>query len=406
MVTLGYYGAIYKSIDRGWHWNACGTSITYSNLSDVYFADSKTGFIVGNDGTILKTTDQGASWQNHSTGGSEYFEDVHFIDTLNGFAVGYGIFSKTTDGGNMWQSKTLPFGYLSAVSFSDEYNGFIAVSNKLLQTSDGGITWDSVPLPNCFFRDICFTGNNTVVAAGSFTDPGKPQMGLTVRTTDGGLSWSIKIVETINELVTLDFVDSLNGFAGSYFKQVYATTDGGINWFPKSSTNVYCQDIDFLDIKNGYAAGLGIISRTTDGGVSWSNDFSYFNGTGDGIGMIDTSTGIAVGGYGSIIRLADGGITDVEYYPPALPHGYSISQNYPNPFNPFTTIRYSVVNDGYIVITVYDALGTEVKKLVNEKKPAGEYELTWNASGLPSGVYFYRIQAGSFSETRKMILIK
>jgi hypothetical protein len=85
---------------------------------------------------------------------------------------------------------------------------------------------------------------------------------------------------------------------------------------------------------------------------------------------------------------------------------YQLNQNYPNPFNPSTKIKYSITQPSNVVIKVFDILGNEIEILVNEEKQTGTYELTWNAEGLPSGVYFYRLQAGSFVETKKMILLK
>jgi hypothetical protein len=92
------------------------------------------------------------------------------------------------------------------------------------------------------------------------------------------------------------------------------------------------------------------------------------------------------------------------------PETFLLEQNYPNPFNPTTKIRYSIPNVGFglaqTVLKVYDVLGNEVATLVNEEKPAGSYEVTFDASNLSSGIYFYKINAGSFSDTKKMILIK
>ena len=85
---------------------------------------------------------------------------------------------------------------------------------------------------------------------------------------------------------------------------------------------------------------------------------------------------------------------------------YSLSNNYPNPFNPSTRIQYAISSRQFVTLKVFDVLGTEIETLVNEEKSAGKYELNWNAANLPSGVYFYRLQAGSFVQTRKMILLK
>ena len=89
-----------------------------------------------------------------------------------------------------------------------------------------------------------------------------------------------------------------------------------------------------------------------------------------------------------------------------LPTMISLVQNYPNPFNPTTTIKYQIPELSFVTLKVYDVLGREVAILVNEKKSVGSYEVEFNATSLPSGVYFYRLQAGSFVETKKMVLMK
>jgi hypothetical protein len=85
---------------------------------------------------------------------------------------------------------------------------------------------------------------------------------------------------------------------------------------------------------------------------------------------------------------------------------FQLLQNYPNPFNPTTTIKYSIPMDGFVKLSVFNALGEEVSALVNEVKPAGSYEVTFSAEQLASGIYYYRINAGEFSFTKKMILMK
>ena len=89
-----------------------------------------------------------------------------------------------------------------------------------------------------------------------------------------------------------------------------------------------------------------------------------------------------------------------------LPTTYALKQNYPNPFNPSTMISYSVPNNTYVTLKVFDVLGNEVATLVNEEKSAGNFEVEFNASGLSSGIYFYRIQTESFVDTKKLIMLK
>jgi hypothetical protein len=85
---------------------------------------------------------------------------------------------------------------------------------------------------------------------------------------------------------------------------------------------------------------------------------------------------------------------------------YLLSQNYPNPFNPVTKINYSIPQSSQVVIKIFDILGNEIEELVNEIKPKGTYELRWYVENLPSGIYFYRLKAGDFIETKKMVLMK
>ncbi len=89
-----------------------------------------------------------------------------------------------------------------------------------------------------------------------------------------------------------------------------------------------------------------------------------------------------------------------------LPTEYSLYSNYPNPFNPTTTIKFDLPNDGLVQMKVYDILGNEVATIVNENRVAGRYEVSFNASSLASGVYIYKIQAGDFISSKKMILLK
>jgi hypothetical protein len=89
-----------------------------------------------------------------------------------------------------------------------------------------------------------------------------------------------------------------------------------------------------------------------------------------------------------------------------FPCKYILNQNYPNPFNPSTQISFSVPKTTDVTLKVYDLLGREITILVNERKSAGTYTVNWNAVGIPTGVYFYRLTAGEFVETKKMVVIK
>jgi hypothetical protein len=85
---------------------------------------------------------------------------------------------------------------------------------------------------------------------------------------------------------------------------------------------------------------------------------------------------------------------------------YTLFQNYPNPFNPTTTISFSLPSKSFVTLKMFDVLGKEVASIVSEEMSQGSYSMQWNASNMPSGVYFYRLQAGSFTETRKLVLLR
>lgn len=89
-----------------------------------------------------------------------------------------------------------------------------------------------------------------------------------------------------------------------------------------------------------------------------------------------------------------------------FPDCFELSQNYPNPFNPITNIKFQILNYGNVILKVYDILGKEIKTLVNENLQPGTYSIRFDATGLSSGVYFYRMNAGDFVETKRMVLVR
>jgi len=137
------------------------------------------------------------------------------------------------------------------------------------------------------------------------------------------------------------------------------------------------------------------------------------NGSGENyLVTIDTSSGEAsVVGTSSIVpgsmrAIAIYGTTVNVEAETQLPTSYSLEQNYPNPFNPVTNVEFRIKNEGKVKLAVYDLLGREVAVLVNERKPVGRYEVTWDASRMASGIYCYRLMTGSFVGVKKMILLK
>ncbi len=108
-------------------------------------------------------------------------------------------------------------------------------------------------------------------------------------------------------------------------------------------------------------------------------------------------------GMRDTIHVSSVGIDDPQS---AIPSAYELAQNYPNPFNAQTTIQYDLPSDADVTITVFDILGQKLETLVDEHQDAGHHQIAWDAADQPSGIYFYKIQAGDFSQTKRATLLK
>jgi len=109
---------------------------------------------------------------------------------------------------------------------------------------------------------------------------------------------------------------------------------------------------------------------------------------------------------GELLVLSQTTAVDVKSEEMVIPNEFVMNQNYPNPFNPTTRITYQIPELSFVTLKVFDVLGNEIKTLVNEEKPVGYYEIKFDASSLASGIYIYQLHAGSFIETKKMILLR
>jgi hypothetical protein len=141
-------------------------------------------------------------------------------------------------------------------------------------------------------------------------------------------------------------------------------------------------------------------------GTSWTWVGSGLWATSVGcLSIYDTTIFLGSGGTGVWRRPLSEIITDVENTT-ELPQHFSLEQNYPNPFNPTTTIIYGLKERTIVELKIFDVLGREMETIIKGEQDAGNYEIEFNASRLASGIYFYRLQAGEFIETKKMILLK
>jgi hypothetical protein len=166
--------------------------------------------------------------------------------------------------------------------------------------------------------------------------------------------------------------------------------------------------VSFTTINTGYAVGSnGTIIRISNGGTDWFKDSSGLSQIFNAVSFANTRIGVIVGNGGSILRTTTGGTISVAVdLQTFIPQHFTLDQNYPNPFNPSTNISFSVDTKSHMSLQVFDILGREVATVFSGALSAGSYTKQWNAEGFPSGVYFYRLQAGSLSETKKLLLLK
>ncbi|RPI74255.1 MAG: T9SS C-terminal target domain-containing protein [Ignavibacteriales bacterium] len=224
------------------------------------------------------------------------------------------------------------------------------------------------------------------------------------RSTDGGLTWSSGI--RVNQ-------DALNNGKIQYFPAVHIDDFGGVN-------------IIFYDDRNTASDSAGVfLARSVDGGNSWTeyeiSDHNFKPAAVGGLGQGYQGDNIGITSSGNILWPVwmdnSSGIYQVWTVPIDIttldvketfniPDEFKLYQNYPNPFNPATTLTFDINHSSFVSFKVYDVLGNEISNLINEYKGPGEYEVQFNASSLPSGIYFYRLNAGTYSKTRKMALIK
>ena len=180
------------------------------------------------------------------------------------------------------------------------------------------------------------------------------------------------------------------------------STNGGVSWEEKLFRSYIQQGIGFINENTGWIGGwTGSTYETTDAGNSWHlagwgknvNRFRFINDT------LAYSVGERVYKYSTIS-------VGLNLSSSEIPSHFNLFQNYPNPFNPVTNLEFGIAKLGFVSLKVFDVLGKEVVTLVNEKLSPGVYESKFDGSSLSSGIYFYKLEAGDFIETKRMILIR
>jgi photosystem II stability/assembly factor-like uncharacterized protein len=399
-------------------------------LYRVVFTDSLNGWACGDSGTVIHTSNGGENWVQQTTNVDYFVEDICFVNKR----VGWGIANdfvyyksyvmKTSNGGANWSLNPYPDStiLLDAVYFLDSLNGYMGGFNGIiLKTTNAGDNWNVMLVDSSLYyrfhiKSFRFFDSRIGVACGGIMDFG----GVIWKTTDYGFHWTAFAIapEPIYDVL---YLDSNNAFAtGGDFEYGASFERTSDNWDNHNYTalgffgvgqSIAMRTPNEFWIPLGFSLGWAVSS---DSARSWSmvvNPDS--NGVYDAL-FVDSTHGWAVGSNGKVYKF-NREIINVNNNGGEIPAAFQLFQNYPNPFNPVTQIKFRIPEAGQsnasaggfnVQLIIYDVLGRKMEILINENKTPGTYEIEWNASGFPSGVYFYKLSAGFHSQTRKMVLLK
>lgn len=362
--VVGYNGVILKTINNGNNWITLN-SITTSNLYAVSFLTANKGFVVGDSG-MFKTANGGMNWNKLILPTNEALRDIKFFNSQIGFAVGKnGTILKTTDGGNNWVSKlTNTTLTLSAVHFPVSDTGYVVSSDRtygaFLKTVDGGENWDSLDLnpsiTQASLEDVYFKDANTGYFVGWY-------IGTFINTNNSWGAWfNVSILDTLADpnLNAICFPSTNFGYAVGYGGEIYKTMDGQ-NW------------------KRSVFGNGGNIFYD----VYFTND----------------TTGYIVGDGGILLKTSNGGTTEVN----SINNNSLVIAVYPNPTNSNFFVEYELRNTENINIVITDMLGRQVSVTESNNQSSGQYKKEINID-LPNGMYNIALKTQNTLTNKKLII--
>jgi hypothetical protein len=431
-------GGVFLSANNGTSWNLFGST----NIDATVFTVSDTNLFAGtfHHGVFLSTY-TGTGWTNWTavdSGLSNTDIWALAVSPSSGGAGGLSLFAGTkgngifrsTRNGTSWTRWTAVDSGLSntdiwtlAVSPSSGGAGGLSLfagtkGNGIFRSTRNGTSWtrwtavDSGLTSNKVFA-LVVTPNGTDssnIFAGT-------EGGGVFLSTNNGAYWTAVNSGLDNTKVNALAVSGTNLFAGTH-DGIFLSTNNGTNWTAVNSglTTTFINSIAVSHDGTGdtnifVGTWGGGVFFSTDNGAHWTNIHSASMNPWDWTVTVSPD---GKGGKDLLVGTEGGGawrrpLSDINTNVKQLssqPKRFTLSQNYPNPFNPTTTISYELPKESFVSLKVFDLLGREVTTLVSEEMSAGSYSRQWNATNIPSGIYFYRLQAGSFCETKKLVLLK
>jgi ligand-binding sensor domain-containing protein len=403
-------GNVYLSTDNGKSWTLFPMSFTDA----ICFASYGSNLFAGTDVGIFLSTNEGADWKALNSGLTSTIIRCLAIDSSTGrinlFAgTDDGVFISTNYGTN-WTHTSLTNLSISALALNPISSGIHLFAGTAGQgvflSTNNGTSWVQKGLNDVFILSL-LVSDSTLFAGtplGLFIltdyDTNWEQTSLT--------SWTTSIVMSGSNLFSI-----ANG--------VSVSTDNGTSWATVDNGLTVSAGNDDITAGNVYSLlvssspnGTDIFAGTDGGVYHTNNNGKLWRTINNGFPILAFVNSLAVNGANlfagvdnyAVWRRPLSEITGLNDKQIKLPTSFKLEQNYPNPFNPSTTINYQLPMTSYVTLNVYDILGREVKTLINEQQTAGNHSVTFNAEGLASGVYFYRIKTGEFNDVKKLLLLK
>ncbi len=369
---------------------------------------------------VFMSSDSGSTWVSAGLRNTTVFAMAVLGKDL--FAADYDKIFRTSDSGADWDTVGNLGGWLVTLDVDSVGRGkalvFASGGGGIFMSQDTGTSWTemNVSFPGAGGGVTCLASDGPNLFAGTWDGPGPidvTNFSGVFRSTDYGVHWNVVDSILTPLCLTVNGNVVLAGTEGG----VYVSTDSGTTWSVVNQTMAFFSILFVGDnILSGTSKG---IYRSLDNGKTWTPVNIAGDSSTAGMLSVTPTDVFAVSGIqhtdlprlfmgpvNEVLRAPISGITAVIEPPRTVPLGYSLLQNYPDPFNPTTNIGYRLSAVSEVTVKVYDILGRAVETLVNGRQDAGSYSITFDGGRLPSGVYFYRLQAGDYSKVMKMILLK
>lgn len=399
-LLAGTFEGVVTSVDGGTSWKHHDAGLASLNIASI--TETRMGDLVVSAGKqIYKSTDQGGHWESKYS--SQQLGGVLAIDADGKlYAADRTSIRQSSDNGESWGTVifTNEGFYATAMAITDAKTTYVGVGDgKIFRFTQGGKYWETVFVDKSGYaiRSLLIDHDGYMLCATANS---------VFKSRDNGTIWYEIFNSAKGWIVTTVFLSEKYLFAGTYNDGLFRSTDGGATWERTASIPSGDPIIGMARDKNGalIAAGMIDIYKSWDQGTTWiSIGKGLPLGTKKNI-CITTKGELFIGTEWNGIYVSRAIVATVPVSNP-VSH-FSLAQNYPNPFNPSTTISFSIPSKSQVSLKIYDVMGREVAVLFSETLAQGNYSRQWNASGMASGMYFYRLQAGGFLETKHLMLVK